>query len=356
MGRDRHGNTGADRADDSVLRALVLHLRIGARAPLSLSADSWTALLGLAQSGKLLGPLGDSLDDADVPGDVRQALDAHRQQATQQNQLNFAYTLQALQRLESVGIDAVVFKGPVRAREVYGRWGVRTSSDIDLLVRRGAYGQALEALSEYEILVDPDSHWWRHWLGEMPLRRKDGAGPIVDLHHKLQQPGGPEPRDLEAFFASSVVQDHGGARYRTLAPWASVLVSAIGYGKAVRHNEVWLHHAHELAVIQRGLGTAERAALERHAREQGLSRLLSEAMAAAHRLFGGTGPVDADVLALARDAFGGRAHRRFYRTRRLWGWLDGSSPRRGLALVDNSLGFARSEVHRLREQRRARQR
>ena len=51
-----------------------------------------------------------------------------------------------LQRLESEGIRAVPFKGPVMVEEAWGSAGMRTSSDLDILVRPGEFRRAIAAV------------------------------------------------------------------------------------------------------------------------------------------------------------------------------------------------------------------
>lgn len=317
--------------------------------------EAWRELFELAKRAKVSGHLAlvVSSETSDAPDDVKQQAKALMSSTAQHNQLNFANTLQVLRAMEIRGVETLVFKGPIRALNVYGSWSVRRSNDVDLLVRAIDYSTALDALDSagFELLVDTDGSWWRDCLGEMPLRRRDGRGPVIDLHYRVQQPGGPRPRNLEDFFASSIEVNHKGARYRTLSWENALLVTAINYGKAIRDNDSWLHLAHELAFLDQSLSLESRLHLQSVAAQQGLSRLLAEAMNKSRLLFSDGPKTDDSILTIAQESLGGRPHRPLYRTRRVWHWLDGGLIKRSLGLALSSASVVRSEMTRRSDER-----
>lgn len=71
-----------------------------------------------------------------VPDEILQAMRAEHQQTAKRN-LRLTQELCAIvDRLQTAGIDAVPYRGPVLAADAYGDLGRRQFTDIDLLVRR----------------------------------------------------------------------------------------------------------------------------------------------------------------------------------------------------------------------------
>lgn len=253
-------------------------------------------------------------------------------------------TIRVSKLLRDADIKGLAFKGCLRANEVYGRIDARRSTDIDFLVPRADYEHACEALTlnGFKPLVSPESKWWHQHLGESPFLMEDGSGMIVDLHNSLQQPGGPYPRDLGEFFLESTTQCFGNEVVHQLAPQHALLVCAISYGKAVREGQPWLSHAHEIATCLAKMSGTEQGKMQMLAARQGLSRVYSDAVHGAIRLFGPTAPdtVETDPpQELVLSAVGHRFRSHFSRTRELWRWCDGN----GIERVGN-FGAAISRV------------
>lgn len=95
-------------------------------------------------------------------------------------------TLRLSEVLDRRGVEATVLKGPFMARQLHGDPGVRSSNDIDLLVGREKYGQAIAALTDdgYVLVTRGD---WRDGLPlfEDTLVHADRVAPRIDLHWRL---------------------------------------------------------------------------------------------------------------------------------------------------------------------------
>ncbi len=349
----------SDRSCDLLIQVLAAGL--GAETETAeITAADWPHIADLAIATKTAGLLAQSAQTGGyaLPEDIRQKLAAIQAENLRSNLANLSWTIKASQVLEAAGIPVVVFKGAIRAHEVYGRWDARASSDIDLLVGKGNYWKACDVLASagFAPLVSRASEWWHYHLGEAPFARTDGSGAIVDLHNSLQQPGGPFPARLEDFQTNSVAKPFGNARLRTPSPHHSLLICAISYGKAVRSAAPWLTHAHELALVVSGMPESEAQEMRRMADAQGLLRLYDDALSNAMRLFGRPEPagrralphsVQRDKLVLSASGLGHKD--RFSRTKWLWDWCDGEGLQRSAAFTKEIWRICRRDARQFVE-------
>ena len=312
----------------------------------------WTVFADRAQHAKCLLIASDGLDRLGlIPGDAFCArVMQRRRECLARNMANLATAARLVRMLDTHGIEAIAFKGVLRSFAVYRRWDARMAHDLDLLVSSRDYrvaGAVLEA-DGFDAACPPMSRWWHRDLGESPYLPSSPGAPIVDLHHRLQQPGAPAPERLDPLFARARHFELGGYRIRTLDPLDAAMVTASGYAKALRAGESWLVYAHELAAVLAASDEAQRRALDRHAERSGMDRLWREAASVAHDLFlatetGEAGARRADLMRSALgDAAGGR--RWAVRSELLWRWTDGRM-RRPLRFAAEMVRVRRSDHH-----------
>ena len=211
------------------------------------------------------------------------------------------------------------------------------------------YEKAKFALIEkgYNNVVDPRSKWWHHHLGESPFQKVPKKSTVVDLHFSLQQPGGPFPRNLKYILDHAVQQDFGKRSLFLLNNEDALLVTTIGYGKAVRAGEPWLRQAHELAYVYAKSSSEERAKFETNAAEQGLARLYKEAMNISLKIFDPAlqdTKFSKDTLVMILGAFGMSNNVRFFRTKKLWAWTDGGPGIRSIRFLKEIIRVQQSEA------------
>ena len=124
-----------------------------------------------------------------VPDTVRAWLDERHEENRRRNRLLTVELLALLDRLETAGIEALPFKGPVAASVCYGDLEARSFGDIDLLVSPSDVGGAMEVMARagYAPLIPLSetqrAAFLRHRT-EYPLQRAARGG-IVDLHWEL---------------------------------------------------------------------------------------------------------------------------------------------------------------------------
>ena len=114
--------------------------------------------------------------------------------------------VEAVTAFESVGVDAVLLKGPVLARQLYADGEIRGYSDVDLLVARRDLATAGEALTRlnyskpHEVLGVDDVAGILH--SELWNRASETGGPQpLDLHWRLDGCDAPDDVVWDALFA-----------------------------------------------------------------------------------------------------------------------------------------------------------
>ena len=277
------------------------------------------------------------------------------------NLAQLAQTMDCQALLLQNGITSLAFKGVVRQLQLYNRPDVRRSSDIDLLVSPTDYPRACSVLAAtgYTPGVSNDSRWWHQCLGESPYLPTPPRRFIVDLHHQLQQPGGPPPRHPAELFRRSAKIDFGGGSITTLEPLASLLVTMISYSKATRDLSPWVAHAHEIHIARNTFSPAELLAFLDLATSQGLLRLAQDAFGKADlfwrsvdRLSSGE-PLNPSEAASVLSALGKSRAQLFRRTVLRWSWADGAVPRRTICALLMALSEYKSNYIRRQEEQAA---
>lgn len=269
------------------------------------------------------------------------------------NYKNLTDTIAVCKYLKRKQVAHVVFKGPIQSSRVYGVWNARAALDIDILVKPEQYLAAKQTLTnnEYDLLIDDSSKWWEKHLGEAPFQRLSPRSKVIDLHHQVQQPGGPYPRNLKSYFENSVERSFGCDSVQTMSPSNALMISAISYGKSLRAGTAWLHHAHEIIVTHAEADKQERIEFFENARKDGLLNLYKEALENSQIVFGLMEEKHQRYrrAELVRLAFGQETHHRFFRTGKLWDWTDGGLIKKMPEFLSGLRRVGRSEVARLRE-------
>lgn len=123
------------------------------------------------------------LDDAD--DETKAAFASLNRQGAHAHLRVLGALRQASAALESRGIPWLVVKGPVLSATAYREPGLRLYFDLDLVVRRSDFRDAIEALEEAEFFL-LDANWdliRKYLIGELVLSIRHG--PEVDVHWDL---------------------------------------------------------------------------------------------------------------------------------------------------------------------------
>ena len=304
----------------------------------------------LARKTKVAALLGESAADMAPawPEPLRDELRQQRAAVLRKNLENLSHSIKLAAVLRQDGVPFVLMKGALRSYEIFGTWDARPSNDIDVLVSHEDYGRAGSALTGagYRRLVAADNAWWHSYLGESPYAPPDG-GPIVDVHHKVQQPGAPSPKSVGQMLETRNQLEVGGEGLPVLRADYALLLAYISVSKAIRTHETWLAYALEIAVTRRGWSGEQNAAFAELARQSGVSRLVDDIDRRVRRLFQCDQAFRPDPAMTLPDrelaaafALPMNKHRSFHRSRLLWRWTPGGP-------VMRALGFGALSIDRL---------
>jgi len=164
--------------------------------------------LALVLYARLCAAGGDGLVPAWVMERLRQAYLA----ATARNMVMLHHAGAILKGLKERGIEAIVLKGLYLVEHVYPQIGLRTFSDLDLLVRRSDLDAALHALQEtgYRLTTWYDPADPNQDIKHLPPLEKEGW-PLVELHWSILEEDAPFPVDVEGIWQRAVPARVAGA-------------------------------------------------------------------------------------------------------------------------------------------------
>ncbi|MDX8444402.1 nucleotidyltransferase family protein [Mesorhizobium captivum] len=224
-------------------------------------------------------------------------LDGYRRRTMSMNAACIGDSLAIHQVLRGRQIDFVFLKGPLQQHVLYGDHFMKPSGDVDILVPPAGFAAAREALRSvgYEVAGKSRSVWWVRFLGEQHMVRDDGVRAVtVDLHHRLQQPGSPSPRDIDGFLRRKREVEVAGAAMPLISASDMLLLSCISVAKAFFNREPCAGYVCDVRAAANRLSEAEQQKVLDHAAEQGLADTLLLGLRAADVLLGGTATLLSD--------------------------------------------------------------
>jgi hypothetical protein len=240
-----------------------------------------------------------------MPGALAQGVDQARARAAISNGRVMALARIAFPALAEAGIPALAFKGPFQHRQIHGDPFFCRSGDLDLLVARAHFDAALAALAAHGFAPREDtSAWWRTMLGEVHLVHPHGG--VIDLHHRLQQPGCPPPRDIGAFLSASRRESVGGVEIAVPTHAQAVMIAVINFIKEFAHRRPSARYAYDVAAGVLGMGEARRRAFAALAEDQRLEGTVGLAAALCERIFGIDLPLAAPLKTAVLPDWAGR--------------------------------------------------
>lgn len=240
-----------------------------------------------------------------MPPPLAQGADQARARAAIANGRVMALARIAFPALGGAGIPALAFKGPFQHSQIHGDPFFCRAGDLDLLVAREDFDAALAALARQGFVPREDtSAWWRTMLGEVHLVHPEGG--VIDLHHRLQQPGCPPPRDVRAFLQGSTRTDMAGVTVAVPTHAQAVLIAALNFTKEFAHRRPSARYAYDVAAGILGMGEARRRAFAALAEDQRLEGTVGLAVALCARIFDLDLPLAAPLKPAALPDWAGR--------------------------------------------------
>jgi Uncharacterised nucleotidyltransferase len=248
------------------MQSLVELLRGG--QPWVTDDAEWAVLLTVAEQENVLPWVAERLHDLSCQPEQKKRLDEIRRQA-QISTFVWTETLKnTLAAFDRAGVPVVSLKGPCLAERLYGNAALRTSYDLDLLVRPNDVVRAEQVLTEVGFVPHGEADdYHRPWRGKAT---------ILELHHNVENPEAFE-LNLEAIWARTQIAEFQGVPIRLLGADDELLFLCL---HAVRHRFERLYLIFELALAFRKLAAGSPVATEPFAPEFDNVLLLGWMMAA----------------------------------------------------------------------------
>ncbi|TPK97101.1 MULTISPECIES: nucleotidyltransferase family protein [unclassified Mesorhizobium] len=235
-----------------------------------------------------------------APAELSAWLDGYRRRTMSMNAACIGDSMAIDRVLRESQVDFVFLKGPLQQHLLYGDHFMKPSGDVDILVAPTGFAKARDALRTmgYEVAGKSRSVWWVRFLGEQHMVREDGTrASTVDLHHRLQQPGSPSPRDIDGFLRRKREVEVAGAAMPIISAADTLLLSAISVAKAFFNREPCAGYVCDVRASASRLSEAEQRMVLDHAAEQGLADTLLLGLRAADVLLGAAGTLLSDRAA-----------------------------------------------------------
>ncbi|WP_084508024.1 nucleotidyltransferase family protein [Mesorhizobium sp. WSM3224] len=235
-----------------------------------------------------------------APPELLGWLDGYRRRTMSMNAACIGDAIAIDRALRDRQVDFVFLKGPLQQHRLYGDHFMKPSGDVDILVAPAGFAKAREALRAigYEVAGKSRSVWWVRFLGEQHMVREDGPrASTVDLHHRVQQPGSPSPRDIDGFLRRKRDVEVAGAAMPIISAADTLLLSSISVAKAFFNREPCAGYVCDVRASASRLSEAEQQTVLDHATEQGLADTLLLGLRAADVLLGAAGTLLSDRAA-----------------------------------------------------------
>jgi hypothetical protein len=226
------------------------------------------------------------LQDELVPHDARARLRAKAEQNGIRNLEQSAELLRLLERLDQAAIEAVPYKGPVLAAEIYGDVALREFVDLDILVNPQHVMRAVRLLEDdgyrpHHTLTPKQERFLLRTGHDRKLIR-DGRF-VVEIQWALADSTHVLPRNLGPMFRRARPVSLGGSSVRTLSPEDMFLVLCIHASLHFWERLAWVC---DVAEAIRRWPDLDASVLARRARAAGAMRMVLLGLEMSQRLLG----------------------------------------------------------------------
>jgi len=226
-----------------------------------------------------------------VPGSVFERLRRDNERNVQNSLWLARELIRILDCLESHGVPAIPYKGPVLAKAIYGDIALRRFADLDILIRARDLRDAKAAVGELgytPTLGLNEAEQAAHIISgnEVPFDGPLGRR-VLELQWRVLPRFYAVEFSIENFFQRSSLVDLGGRLVRTLAPEDLLLVLCVHAAKHVWWRLSWLCDIAETVRSQ----PIDYISAYRTARELGIERIVAVNFLLQSQLFGVPSPL-----------------------------------------------------------------
>jgi hypothetical protein len=270
----------------------------------------WNVLLAAASEHTLTPLVCKNLQDcapAALPAPWRERFSRSYFESSCRNLALTAELFRVLAALESRGVAATPYKGPVLAAQAYGDVALREFSDLDIIVPQRQIVAAHEALLDLGFCagiagIEP-SPSPRRTPGQYAYRK--GAGTLVELHTEHTLRYFPASLDLQALCARRQLIVLAGRQVLTFSPEDTLLLLSVHGSKHLWDRLSWIADIAALTARSRPDWRPDWALVLERARSWRVERMLLLGVGLAARLLEAA-PPDAVMNCLERDKVSSR--------------------------------------------------
>jgi protein O-GlcNAc transferase len=227
----------------------------------------------------------------DIPDDILDAFDALADQTSRANRALFDELSRLLDALAENGIDAIPFKGPLLAIQVFGDLALRQFADLDFLVHAEDLAKTIATLNSlgyrrWQELTAAQSALI-HRLQGQEIMIGQSSGIVVEPHTRLTSLKMALDIDYPGLWRRAQSTAMNGHTFLTPAPEDGLLLLAIHGGKEMWRKLKW---ACDFAGFVEAFPHLNWAVVAGRARAQGCLRMLLLATSLARSFFNSTIP------------------------------------------------------------------
>jgi tetratricopeptide (TPR) repeat protein len=226
-----------------------------------------------------------------IPDDILDAFDALVDQTRRANRALFDELARLLNALAENGIDAIPFKGPILAIQVFGDLGLRQFADLDFLVHAEDLAKTIATLNSlgYRRSEELTAAQFAliHRLQGQEIIFGQSSGAVVEPHTRLTSLKMALDIDYPGLWRRARRTSVNGHTFLTPAPEDGLLLLAIHGGKEMWRKLKW---AGDFAGFVEAFPHLDWVVVAERARAQGCLRMLLLATSLARRYFNLTIP------------------------------------------------------------------
>jgi hypothetical protein len=255
----------------------------------------WKELLAATSEHTLTSLVWKNLDDcapAALPAPWRERFSRSYFESSCRNLALTAELFRVLAALQSRGVSATPYKGPVLAAQAYGEVALREFSDLDIIVPQRQIVAAHEVLLALgfspEIAASEPSPSPRQTPGQYVYRK--GAGTLVELHTEHTLRYFPAVLDIDALCARRQPITLAGRQVLTFSPEDTLLLLSVHGSKHLWDRLSWIADIAALAARSRPDWRPDWPLLLRRARSWRVQRMLLLGVGLAARLLEASPP------------------------------------------------------------------
>lgn len=191
--------------------------------------------------------------------------------------------------LRSAGLDFLLFKGPAQQAVLYGDIFTRASGDVDVLVARRDFRRATSVLQGlgFDVASLSRSVWWSSFLGEQHFSHTQTSLSVVDLHHRIHQPGIPGPPRVDPFIERAQAVEINKFRLAVPGLADTMLIACISIAKALYNRQPCAGYVGDVQACLNKMSDQELDDCHALASREGLEGILALGMRAANAMFAG---------------------------------------------------------------------